>query len=159
MGIFPNEITEHIYDQCDVIARAKLATTCQYFKSLWKKQGKSEITYMLKFKTITTYNRMKILSEKITLNQSMVQYDLIDDKIFGEKWIKHEEKLYSQNTSTQINRLIKYFKLEPYFINRKYSNGYNKINIEICYSPNGQREICCTRPVQRHIKTIERNYF
>ena len=82
---------------------------------------------------------MKILSEKITLNQSMVQYDLIDDKMFGEKWIRYEQKLYSKNTSTQINRLIKYFKLEPYFTNRKYSNGYNKINIEICYSPNGQR--------------------
>ena len=161
IGIFPNELIRYIYDQCDVIARAKLATTCQYFKNLWKKQDKVGTTYMLKFKTLIQYNNKQIISQQIILNQSIVRYDQINDKEFGEKWILHEKKLYSRNSPKQTKELMKYFEIENYFSNKKYSNGYNRINIEIHYAPcTDQPEIQCTRPVSRHIKTIQRpSYF
>src|SRR5215469_16705781 len=144
----PIEIIEEIYEQADIITKAQFAITCKYFKNKWKRSLLG-ITYTLKF-------RYNVWTKKLDLKQEIsVTKNIRSEK--SELWYEFTKKYHEKYTQEQIWRLVKTFKIKENLIgNAKYSDKGQRININIQYLPTKiNPEITCTRPIERHIKTLK----
>jgi hypothetical protein len=151
MTTLPIEILNQIFDESDVITKARMAVTSRHWRNRWVNDWEGAF-YVLKF-------RLDPITKELKMTQEMSKWTY-SNLIKTGKWteIVHEWK---DSYDSEFNyKIADYFRIMGYLEDnyQHYTNRIRKANLEIYYAagPNQLRPmISVTRTVQRYIKKIE----